>query len=405
MDIKPSTEALAHSLQLSNLIQSKIEKGGGWLPFSIYMDLALYAPGLGYYAAGAHKIGLAGDFITAPELSPWFGASLAQTIRPVLAFFKNKGQGAQIIEFGAGSGALAQSVLEQLHKEGEPPEQYSILEVSPDLRQRQEARLSAFQLQSACPTKIVWLDQLPETFHGVILANEVIDAFPVELIVKRGQNWHLLGVSKNSATSSKEEPSFILKDGPIIEKQQLPEYLQQVSDALPDGYQTEIHPQAQAWIKSISKSLTQGLFLTLDYGFPAREYYHAQRSSGTLMAHYRHHATPDPFHLPGLSDITAHVEWTSLSDSAISNGLQLLGYQSQAAYLLNAGISDLLLANLDPKDAVSYLPHANAVQKLLSEAEMGELFKAIAFGQIGNDARLNDILENLPGFTGRPRPL
>ena len=406
MDIKPSTEALTHSHQLSNLIRSKIENGGGWLPFSNYMDLALYAPGLGYYAAGAHKIGLAGDFITAPELSPWFGASIAQTISPVLDFFRNNQQSSQIIEFGAGSGALAQSVLEQLFQEGQAPSQYSILEVSPDLRQRQQVRLSAFQQQSGCPTSIVWLDQLPKSFHGVILANEVIDAFPIELIVKRGRHWHLLGVCNlPEPSSSQEKTSFILKDGPIIENELLPEYLQEISDTLPEGYQTEIHLQAQAWVESISKSLTQGLFLTLDYGFPAREYYHPQRSSGTLMAHYRHHATPDPFHLPGLSDITAHVEWTTLSDSAMSAGLDLLGYQSQAAYLLNAGISELLLANLDPRDPISYLPHANAVQKLLSEAEMGELFKAIAFGKSANNPELDGILQNLPGFTGRPRPL
>ncbi len=402
MDIKPSTDALAHSRQLSCLIQSEIEKSNGWVPFSSYMALALYAPKLGYYAAGAHKIGFSGDFITAPELSPWFGASIAQTIYPVLEHFKKTNKNTAILEFGAGSGALAESVLKQLHDQNSEPKDYFILEVSPDLRARQQERLSKLKDTFGCQTTFTWLDQLPENFNGVMLANEVIDAMPIELIVKREDGWHQLGVSNNGLLD--EIPQFKLADGPLVEKNSLPKYLQETDIQLPIGYQTEIHPQAQAWITSLSQSLNEGLFLTFDYGFPSREYYHPQRVGGTLMAHYRHHAIPDPFHLPGLSDITAHVEFTTLSESAVQHQFNLLGYQSQGGYLLNAGIGELLLKNFDPNDAANYLPQANAVQKLLSEAEMGELFKAIAFGK-STDSELSNILEALPGFTGRNRSL
>lgn len=407
MDIKPSVEALAHSLQLSNLIRTEVEKSGNCLPFSTYMGMALYSPGLGYYSAGAHKIGFAGDFITAPELSPWFGATLAQTMRPVLDHFKSQQSATQILEFGAGSGALAESLLKQLLLDGVILDRYFIMEVSPDLRQRQQERLENFQKNTALQTQIVWIDELPQDFKGVVVANEVIDAMPVDLVVKREDGWHQLGVSchsEGSDTSEVTQGGWGLTDGPLLNSNVLPSALIELSDSLPVGYQTEIHSQAQAWITSLAKVLHSGLFLTLDYGFPAREYYHPQRSAGTLMAHYRHHAIPDPFHLPGLSDITAHVEWTSLTQTAAQNSMELLGYQSQASYLLNAGIGDLLLANLDPRDPVSYLPHANAVQKLLSEAEMGELFKAIAFGRnTSHDEVLDQILHNLPGFRGRLR--
>lgn len=404
MDIKPSTDALAHSRQLSCLIQSEIKKSGGWIPFSSYMALALYAPKLGYYAAGAHKIGFSGDFITAPELSPWFGASVAQTIGPVLEHLQNSKKNVQILEFGAGSGALAESVLQQLHEQNQEPESYFILEVSPDLRARQQERLLKLKDQYAYSTKFEWLSELPTNFNGVMLANEVIDAMPIEIIAKRDDGWHQVGVSNENISDENDLPQFKLVDGPIVDKKSFPNYLQEIESQLPIGYQTEIHPQAQAWITSLAQSLNEGLFLTFDYGFPSREYYHPQRIGGTLMAHYRHHAIPDPFHLPGLSDITSHVEFTSISETALDHNLKLLGYQSQGGYLLNAGIGELLLSNFDPQDAANYLPQANAIQKLLSEAEMGELFKAIAFGK-SNDEQLNTILESLPGFTGRNRSL
>lgn len=404
MDIKPSNEALAHSRQLSNLIEIEVEKNGGAIPFSQYMDLALYSPGHGYYSAGAHKLGALGDFTTAPELSPWFGATIARSIRPILDSLANKYQTRQILEFGAGSGALAKSILTQLHQDETILDQYFILEVSPDLKDRQKALLLPFLKSIHSTTQIIWLDELPLEFTGVMLANEVIDAFPVDLIVKREDGWHLQNVAFKK--DAPEESRFYLVDGELLRDVVLPQGLQDQNAHLPIGYQTEIHPQAQAWIKSLASSLKEGLLLTFDYGFPAREYYHPQRLAGTLMAHHRHRATPDPFHLPGLCDLTAHVEWTTLTQSAEATGLECIGYQSQASYLLHAGIAELLLENLDPRDPMSYLPHSNAVQKLLSEAEMGELFKAIAFKKVlDKKSELSDALDHLAGFNGKLRQL
>jgi SAM-dependent MidA family methyltransferase len=407
MDIKPSKEALAHSRQLSNLIDLMVENNDGGIPFSKFMDLALYSPGLGYYSAGAHKLGAAGDFTTGPELSPWFGATIAKSIGPALKALADIYQTRHILEFGAGSGALAKSILTQLQLDQSTPDIYYILEVSPDLKERQMELLLPFLKESGSHTKIIWLDALPRDFTGVMLANEVIDAFPVELVVKRRDGWHLLMVTKNlGASISDDSPKWLLSDGALLDINQLPSALKEVSDQLPLNYQTEIHPQALAWIKSLANSLKEGIFLTLDYGFPAREYYHPQRATGTLMAHYRHQASPDPFFLPGLCDLTAHVEWSTLAQTAQESGLECIGYQSQASFLLNAGIANLLLENLDPRDATTYLPHSNAVQKLLSEAEMGELFKAIAFKKVSDaNSILSETFDELSGFKGRFRPL
>jgi SAM-dependent MidA family methyltransferase len=405
MDIKPSNEALAHSRQLSNLIEIEVEKIGGAIPFSQYMHLALYSPGLGYYSAGAHKLGASGDFTTAPELSPWFGATIAQSVLPILDALFKKYHVRQVLEFGAGSGALAKSILQQLFHEGVTLDKYFILEVSPDLKERQKELLLPFLASMNSHTQVVWLDEHPIDFAGVMLANEVIDAFPVDLIVKREDGWHIQNVAINPDASN-DESRFHLIDGAQLKVHDLPLGLQEQDANLPLHYQTEIHPQAQAWIKSLVASLKEGLFLTFDYGFPAREYYHPQRIAGTLMAHYRHRASPDPFYLPGLCDLTAHVEWTTLTQSAEESGLECIGYQSQAAYLLNAGIGELLLENLDPRDPMTFLPHSNAVQKLLSEAEMGELFKAIAFKKVLEDhSELSDALDSLAGFTGKLRQL
>lgn len=404
MDIKPSQEAYAHSLKLSNLITKEMDQFGGSIPFSRYMDLALYSPGLGYYAAGANKLGPAGDFTTAPEISPWFGATIARSIRPSLEALKQKYQVSQILEFGAGSGALAKSILEQFHRDSIELDTYYILDVSPDLKDRQKKLLLPFLESIQSKTQLIWLEQLPSNFTGVMLANEVIDAFPVELIVKRQTGWHYRHVT--TSQTSTHHPIWDWTDGPLVPAAHLPNELLNVQDQLPIGYQTEIHPQAQAWISSVAHTLKEGVFLTFDYGFPGREYYHPQRSSGTLMAHFAHRATPDPFYLPGLCDLTAHVEWTTLAQTALAQGLECIGYQSQAAFLLNAGIGELLLENLDPREPSLFLPHSNAIQKLLSEAEMGELFKAIGFRKVVDEnSELAQIFDQLPGFKGRLRVL
>ncbi|MBJ7474317.1 MAG: SAM-dependent methyltransferase [Polynucleobacter sp.] len=407
MEILTNTEALAHCRQLSNLIDSEVKKSFGWLPFSHYMELALYAPNLGYYTAGSIKFGSQGDFITAPEISPWFGAAVTQTLIPVLSYFSNQSLPSQILEFGAGSGALAQSILLTLKRQNQILTTYSILEVSPDLQAIQKKRLQAFVQEHHILTSIEWLVELPKNFSGVVLANEVLDAMPVDLIIKRADGWHYLGITVNPNPRS---PSFsdhwIYCDGPLVAGEDLPTYLQSSQVELALGYTTEIHSRAKAWTQTLAEQLRQGIFLTFDYGFPAKEYYHPQRNKGTLIAHHRHHSIDDVFYLPGLCDITAHIEWTSMNQVAQTAGLNLIGYSSQGAYLLNAGIGQLLLDQLDPHDAKNYLPQANGVQKLLSEAEMGELFKAVAwYKNSSNDPAFEEVAASLPGFTGKLRLL
>lgn len=405
MEILSNSEAISHCTQLSQLIDQAVEKNGGYLPFSQYMHLALYTPHLGYYAAGSYKFGAAGDFITAPEISPFFGATIAQSFVPLLSYFKDHKKATSILEFGAGSGALAKSILEELLDKDIVLDEYLILEVSPDLQDRQRQLLEPLCKELRISTNLRWINQLPSSFTGIYLANEVIDAFPVELIVKRASGWYERGLSINPKPSS---PSFSdhwkLVDGKKLNLQELPTYLQQIDNHLPLGYETEIHPQAHAWVLALASHLHEGIFLTIDYGFPEKEYYHPQRSQGTIIAHHHHHSIPDVFYLPGLCDLTSHVEWSTINRIATQVGFELIGYTSQAAFLLNAGITDLLMAKFQANNPVDYLPQANAISKLISEAEMGELFKAIAWCKSPNQDFL-EFAHSLPGFTGKLRSL
>lgn len=407
MEILSNTEALDHCRQLSNLIDAAVDKSTHGLFFSEFMNFALYAQGLGYYTAGAYKFGQKGDFITAPEISPWFGATIAQTIAPVLQHFRSSRHSARILEFGAGSGALAKSVLQQLQIMGTLPDVYQILEVSPDLIDRQQSLLLKFKQEHQIPTAIEWLQVMPPEFDGVILANEVIDAFPIDVIVKREDGWYYRCVGKNPAASLPDfSDHWQWQDGPKVPLDELPSYLLENDEQFVLGYQTEIHAQALAWIEQIAQHLRQGMLLTIDYGFPEKEYYHPQRTSGTLIAHHQHHSIDQVFYLPGLCDLTAHVEWSGLNLRAQKKGFQLIAYLSQGAYLLEAGIGQLLLANADVHDPLTFLPQSNALQKLLSEAEMGELFKVCAWSMNRlQDPTLQTVCEQLPGFTGRMRLL
>jgi SAM-dependent MidA family methyltransferase len=342
-----------------------IEDADGWIPFSRYMEAALYAPGLGYYAAGAMKFGAAGDFVTAPEMTPLFGRTLAHAIAPVLAE-----TGGEVLELGAGSGRLAADVLGELERTNALPARYCILEVSADLRQRQQETIARELPQLA--GRVQWLDALPEHFSGVILGNEVLDALPVELV-----HWTEAGPKVRGVTLDGE--SFVWQDRPIADAA-----LRARAEALnlPPGYVSEINLAAEALTASLAQSLDRGLILMVDYGFSASEYYHPQRHMGTLRAHYRHHALDDPFYLPGLCDLTAHVDFSAVAQAGIAAGLELSGYTSQASFLLNSGLTELLMQT-PPTDAAAYLPQANAVQRLVSPAEMGELFKVIGFGTGG----------------------
>ncbi len=361
---EPNTEALTHSQQLSMLIRTEIEAAGGWLGFACYMHLALYAPSFGYYSGGAKKFGQDGDFVTAPEISPLFAQCLARQAAQVLYL-----TGGDVLELGAGTGRLAAALMLELEQLGEVPPSYQILEVSADLRQIQQKTL-----QQALPPELMqrmyWLDELPDKFIGFVLGNEVLDALPVH-VVKTGEQGLLeRGVAWNGDAFVWSERS--LTSGPLFE--------QASKLSLPPNYTTELCPAASGLIASLAGMLYQGLLLFIDYGFPCREYYHPQRNQGTLMCHYRHYAHGDPFLYPGLQDITAHVDFTGIAETGVANGLQLMGYTTQAQFLINCGITNLL-SETSLADAAGYLPLVAQAQKLLSPAEMGELFKAIALGK------------------------
>jgi SAM-dependent MidA family methyltransferase len=360
----PSPDALAASRSLHQLIANAIERNSGWISFARYMELALYAPGMGYYSGGAAKLGKDGDFTTAPEITPLFGAALANVAAGLMAQTRP-----QILEFGAGTGKLAFDMLTELLAIGVAIERYAIVELSGELRARQQEKLRAFP-------QVVWLDSLPEAFAGVVLGNEVLDAMPVNLVVKAADGWLERGVGLDA------NQRFVFRDQPAAAGlvRQIPD-----ADALPQGYVTEVHAQAVGFMHSLGAMLARDTYasaaaILIDYGFPAHEYYHPQRSQGTLMCHYRHHSHPDPFYLPGLQDITAHVDFTTMAQVAIDSGLEMMTYTGQAAFLLDAGIGDLLLRT-PPDDAKRYLPQANAMQRLVSPAEMGELFKVLVVGK------------------------
>ncbi len=359
----PSPEAAEHSARLTEFIQHEIAAQGGWISFARYMELALYAPGLGYYTAGARKFGEAGDFITAPELSPLFGRTLARQVAEIMAHSTP-----HVLELGAGSGKLAVDLLSELERLGNLPESYAILEVSADLRARQQELL-----RERLPhlfERAQWLDALPESFSGVVVANEVLDALPVHLL-----HWNKGTVTERGVAN--DAHGFVWRERAISDVALL-EAAQKIE--VPDDYVSEICLAARGLVNSLAQRLEQGALLFIDYGFGAHEFYHPQRNRGTLMCHYRHHAHDDPFFLPGLQDITAHVNFTDVAECAIDAGLELLGYTSQAFFLMNSGITDLL-RETSPEDVRAYQPVAAQLQKLTSPAEMGELFKVIAFGK------------------------
>lgn len=367
----PSADALAASQQLQRLIRAQIDAFGGWLSFARFMELALYAPRLGYYSGGATKLGKDGDFTTAPEISPLFGQTLAEFSMPLMQQSKR-----QMLEFGAGSGKLAHDVLSRLRQQGFVLEKYFIVEVSGQLRAAQEAQLAGF-------SEVEWLEQLPEQFDGVIIGNEVLDAMPVQLVQKdqQGDAWQELGVVWQQI--SDDEGEFAWQVRPVSSQVQA-QIATQIPDveSLPPGYTSELHPHACAFMHSVSSMLARGsgAAIWLDYGFAAHEYYLDQRRSGTLMCHYRHHAHGEPFYLPGLQDITAHVDFSAMAKIALASGLELLSYSHQAGFLLDAGIAKIM-QELDPNDVKSYLPQTNAVGKLLAPHEMGELFKVLVVGK------------------------
>lgn len=361
---KPSTEALAHSQQLSMLIRAEIEAAGGWIDFARYMHLALYAPGLGYYSGGAKRFGQDGDFVTAPEISSLFAQTLARQAAQILQLTAG-----DILELGAGTGRLAAALMLELQQLEQLPARYQILEVSAHLRQIQHETLQQ-TLPPELMQRVQWLDNLPDTFNGLVLGNEVLDALPVHIVKSSEDGLFERGVIWSGDTFVWSERP--LTSGPLFE---LTSKL-----SIPKEYTTEICSAATGLVASLANMLQQGALLFIDYGFSRREYYHPQRSQGTLMCHCRHYVHDDPFLYPGLQDITAHVDFTGIAETAVANGVQLLGYSGQAQFLINCGITETL-AQVSPSNVVAYLPLAAQAQKLLSPAEMGELFKVIALGK------------------------
>ncbi len=324
-------------------IAQEIEREGGWIPFARYMQLALHEPGLGYYASGARKFGPQGDFVTAPELGDLFGRTLARQLAAI--------PGGRIQQLGAGSGALAETLLK------ERPFEYFILETSAELRERQRRRLGK---------SVTFLEKLPENFQGAIVANEVADAIPVHVVHWTGEGILERGVSAEFRWV--DRPAT----GPLLE---LSMELQ-----VPTPYISEINLLLNPWIRSLVGCLESGAIFVIDYGFPRHEYYHPQRSTGSLMCHHRHTAHGDPFARPGEEDITAHVDFSAAAAAALEAGAQVLGYATQAQFLVNCGITEVLgEANIE--NALHYAPIAAQAQKLLSPAEMGELFKVLAVGR------------------------
>ncbi len=332
------------------MIRAAVHDAGGWLPFDRFMHLALYAPGLGYYAHGSRKLGQlpqdGSDFVTAPELSPLFGQTLAVQVAEALQATGTD----EVWEFGAGSGALAEQVLDGLQQQGVALRRYTIVDVSGSLRARQQQRLARFG------GIVQWADALPEQMRGVVLGNEVLDAMPVQLLHRVDGVWHERGVACTA------DGDWVWEDRPTALRPPL--------DVPGDhDYLTEIHPQGEAFIATLAQHLQQGAAFFIDYGFGEREYYHPQRDGGTLMCHQGHRADDNPLLAVGDKDITAHVNFTGVAVAAQQAGLEILGYTSQGWFLLNLGLAQRMEA--------SDLPTRTMAQKLLMEHEMGELFKVM----------------------------
>ncbi len=368
-----STELQQHSAKVKKLICDVIEQQGGKMTFAEYMNLALYAPGLGYYSAGLQKFGRQGDFITAPEISPVFSQCLALQCAKILPLTEQK----KLLEVGAGSGIMAVELVAELERQDCLPEKYLILELSAELRDRQQQQIRA-KLPHLYPI-FEWLEHLPEKpFHGVIIANELLDAMPVHLVKIEHQTIYerYVGVEDDHFIWLDDIPSSqrLLDRARSIRKIQQP--LAQLNDKPDQAYITEINLLASDWLISISERLESGAILLVDYGYTAQEFYHPQRGMGTLMCHFQHHRHDNPLIYPGIQDITAHVDFSALARTGLENGLQLEGFTTQAHFLINGGLMDIA-QRFDTENMLEYARIAQQIKHLTLPEEMGELFKVI----------------------------
>jgi SAM-dependent MidA family methyltransferase len=354
MNLEPGA---ARATPLTEIIDAALQQAGGWLPFDRFMALALYAPGLGYYANDSRKFGRmpasGSDFVTAPEMTPLFGRTLAVQVAEALRQTATH----EVWEFGAGTGALAAQLLDALDAMGAGVERYRIVDLSGALRARQQQGLARHA------HKVEWLDELPPTLRGVVVGNEVLDAMPVQLLLRRAGQWHERGVVR------REEGGYAWADRPTALRPP-------IEVPGPHDYLTEIHPQAEAFIATLADRLQQGAAFFIDYGFPEAEYYHPQRHMGTVMCHRGHRADDDPLSDVGAKDITAHVNFSGIALAGQAAGLEVLGYCSQARFLLNAGILPMM--------GEAALAERTMAARLIHEHEMGELFKVIGFASAGS---------------------
>lgn len=361
----PTPEEAAHSARLVDRIRDEIDARGGWISFERFMEMALYEPGLGYYSAGSTKLGREGDFVTAPEISPLFSRCLATQCIEVL----ERIEGGEILELGAGSGVMASDILLELERQGHLPQRYSILEVSADLRERQRATIA--ERAPALLDRVQWLDAWPQDWRGVVLANEVLDAMPVERFCIRGGQVNSMGVTWQrgrldwSETHANAELEAAVR---AIERA--------TGEPLPDGYCSELNMRLQPWMKSLSESLSEGVALFIDYGLPRAQYYTPERSEGTLLCHYRHRFHDDPLILVGIQDIGAWVDFTAVAEAACDAGFSVAGFTTQALFLIGCGLEQHLAALADA-ELIDRLQLARQTMLLTLPGEMGERFKAI----------------------------
>ncbi|MBV2262995.1 MAG: SAM-dependent methyltransferase [Thauera sp.] len=368
---QPSADALAQSARLLENIEAELAAAGGWIPFARYMELALYAPGLGYYSGGARKFGPGGDFITAPELTPLFGQALAAQVEQVM-----RASASALIEVGAGTGLLAADLLLELERRDCLPERYGILELSGELRERQFDTLAAKAPHLAA--RVQWLDALPERFAGAVVANEVLDVMPVHLVVSRAEGLFERGVA--IAADAVGIRRLCWADVPAAGA--VAEGARALALPVPQSgeYVTELNLAGKAWVAAWAERLQAGALLLIDYGYPRAEYYLPSRSGGTLLCYYRHHAHGDPFLWAGLNDITAFVDFTAVAEAGFEAGLDVQGYTTQAQFLFNCGVLECL-ERRGARESADYIRAARAVQRLTAPQEMGELFKVIALSR------------------------
>lgn len=372
---EPDADARAHSETLQARLTDTIKQNNGRIDFARYMQMCLFEPGLGYYVAGSHKLGSEGDFVTAPETSPLFAQALGNQCLEIFPQLSQR----NILEFGAGSGRFMVDLLQHLRHCNQLPDQYYILEVSPDLQQRQ--RLLAQQHLGELRERIVWLDRLPENFSGIVIGNEVLDAMPVHLLGIHGDQL----LEKCVGTSAQ---GFHWVDEPI-NNTELQDYATRIQQVLGQvqHYQCEVNLNIKPWLQALDNALQQAVILLIDYGYPFAQLYHPDRHTGTLSCYYRHRVHYDPFYYPGLQDITAHVDFSQVAEQAHQLGMNILGYTQQAPFLLGCGFEQLFQQGL-PQDAQEQIHFSQQAKKLILPDEMGEKFKVIALGKnIDTDLR------------------